>query len=38
MESEIEYITRRMNEGVSRGKAEREYNYIIEQHYKSIKK
>lgn len=29
MESEIEYITRRMNEGASRSKAEKEYKYMI---------
>ena len=38
METEIEYINRRLNEGVSRCKAEKEYKYIIEQYYKSIKK
>jgi hypothetical protein len=38
METELEYITRRMNEGVSRNKAESEYRYLVEQYYKSYKK
>lgn len=38
METELEYVTRRINEGVSRNKAEGEYRYLVEQYYKSNKK
>jgi hypothetical protein len=38
METELESVTRRMNEGVSRNKAEVEYKYLVEQHYKSNKR
>ncbi len=37
MEDEIEYVTRRMNEGVSRSKAESEYKIIVEQYNKQLK-